>query len=142
MIHRAGQQDNRGAKSYGFDRLLMRSITQEMAGALAEIFSLPEEACRPQKQNEAFAILDPGPRDGTRTFRFRRTLQVRSREAESSRTTEGVLGARLRWPASLVRHGYTEIRAENQRFLYEMAITMIIRILQFYREQSYSLRIN
>jgi hypothetical protein len=63
MIHRAGQQDSRRAKSYGFDRLLMRSITQEMAGASAEIFSLPEEACRPQKQNEAFAILDPRPRD-------------------------------------------------------------------------------
>jgi len=44
MIHRAGQQDSRGAKSYGFDRLVMRSIAQEMAGALAEIFSLPEEA--------------------------------------------------------------------------------------------------
>jgi hypothetical protein len=52
MIHRAGQQGSRGAKSYGFDRLLMRSITQEMAGALAEIFTFPEEACRPQKQNE------------------------------------------------------------------------------------------
>jgi hypothetical protein len=45
MIHRAGQQDSRGAKSYGFDRLLMRRIAQEMTGALAEIFfSLPEEA--------------------------------------------------------------------------------------------------
>jgi hypothetical protein len=60
MIHRAGQQDSRGAKSYGFDRLVMRSIkvTQEMAGALAEIFSLPEEA---ELVMRAFAILDPGP---------------------------------------------------------------------------------
>jgi hypothetical protein len=38
----------------------MRSIkvTQEMAGALAEIFSLPEEA---ELVMRAFAILDPGP---------------------------------------------------------------------------------
>jgi hypothetical protein len=43
MIHHVGQQGSRGPKSYGFDRLLMRSITQEMAGALAEILSLSEE---------------------------------------------------------------------------------------------------
>jgi hypothetical protein len=44
----------------------MRSIkvTQEMAGALAEIFSLPEEAelvTGGRSKMRAFAILDPGP---------------------------------------------------------------------------------
>jgi hypothetical protein len=64
MIHHVGQPGSRGQKSYGCDRLLMRSITQEMAGHWQKYYPSLKKPDAPKSKRRVFAVRDPWPWDG------------------------------------------------------------------------------